>query len=133
MGCLSPSCLAYCILTWAANYYPTPCVFKVHTFSKQGLILRAMLMRIGLTCPSSICWNMRANPDIASIVMRSSGSSRSSIPANIALRMVVENCDTYRGNTTDLDHLGGGGQLQCESCEPSLGRRLVGRQLSNSP
>lgn len=69
-----------------------------HTFSKQGRILSAMLMRIGRTWPSSIFEKMRDNPDIASMVMRSSGSSRSSMPANIALKMVVEKWDTYERN-----------------------------------
>ena len=66
----------------------------VYTFSKHGLILRAMLISIGLTCPSSICSNILARPDMASMVMRSSGSSLSSIPASMALRIVVENLET---------------------------------------
>ena len=65
-------------------------------------------MRIGLTWPSSICWNMRANPDIASMVMRSSGSSRSSMPANMALRMVVENCETYKAEYISSRSAAGG-------------------------
>ena len=60
-------------------------------------------MRIGRTCPSSIFSKILARPDMASMVMRSAGSSLSSIPANIAERMVVENCDTcmnmYEGDT----------------------------------
>ena len=39
---------------------------------------------------------MRESPDMASMVMRSSGSSRSSMPASMALRMVVEKWETYR-------------------------------------
>ena len=65
------------------------------TFSKQGLILRAMLMRMALMWASSIWASIRDRPLIASSVIRSSRSSLSSMPAIMADNTVVEWRCTY--------------------------------------
>ena len=65
-------------------------LFFTPTFSKQGLILRQMLMRICRTLFSSNLARIFASPDIASNVISSSKSSLSSIPAIMADKIVVE-------------------------------------------
>ena len=60
------------------------------TFSKQGLILRQILMSICRTLFSSNLARILASPDMASSVISSSKSSLSSIPAIMADKIVVE-------------------------------------------
>ena len=59
------------------------------TFSKQGRILSDTLMRMARMCSSCISPSTRLSPLMASMVMKSSGSSRSSMPAIMADSIVV--------------------------------------------
>ena len=77
-------------------------------------------MHMGWTWPSSIWENILERPDMASMVMRSSGSSRSSIPASMALRMVVEKWDTWRRGVDGSEH--------CLHCEIELHKVIMSLQ-----
>ena len=72
------------------------CLILGPTFSKQGLILRQMLISICRTLFSSSFARILASPDIDSSVISSSRSSLSSIPAIIADRIVVEYFSSWR-------------------------------------
>ena len=96
------------------------CLILGPTFSKQGLILRQMLISICRTLFSSSFARILASPDIDSSVISSSRSSLSSIPAIIADRIVVEYFSSWRitkvviFRRNDLFH---GQETQCVKVE----------------